>query len=133
MLECSLVTQNGGGFALFGLFEVVSGPFRAVPTRSITRSFHFFRNNDFTECLTCQFSKKVLLFRFYYKMRQANWAALIYYKVGQVLRTTKCDKWYYKEGKVLQSVVKGRQVLQIRATFVTKWGIYYKVGQYNIY
>ena len=51
----------------------------------------------------------------YYKLGQTcvtNWAALFYYKLGQTL---------------LQ--IGPASLLQIRASIVTNWGSYYKLGQ----
>ena len=43
----------------------------------------------------------------------------MYYKGEQIFCTTKCGKWYYKVGKVLQSV----------AISAKKGGRYYKAGK----
>ena len=51
----------------------------------------------------------------YYKLGQAcvtNWASLFYYKLGQML---------------LQ--IGAASLFQIRASVVTNWGSYYKLGQ----
>ena len=45
-----------------------------------------------------------------------------YQKSGQLWCITKQSNWHYKVG----------QVLECEAVFATKWGNYYKVGQYSI-
>ena len=66
-----------------------------------------------------KFTKTDLLFRFHYKVAEAQWDSfgVLQSRVGFCI--TKRGKWYYKVGHILQS----------RTIFTTKWGRYCKVSQ----
>ena len=52
----------------------------------------------------------------------------MYYKLGQACVTNWGSFFYYKLGQALLKIG-AASLLQIRASFVTNWGNYYKSGQ----
>ena len=92
----SLDARKRGGFDLFRLFGVVSGPFYVVPGYSGSFKpvlvcyglFRLLQTTTSLNVLSCRFTKNQLHVRFCYKVGQAllqNGAPLMYYKVRQVL------------------------------------------------
>ena len=52
----------------------------------------------------------------------------MYYKLGQACITIGAALFYYKLGQTLLQIG-AASLLQIRASVVTNWGSYYKLGQ----
>ena len=88
-----------GGYGLFWLVTACFGCFN-------------FTNCDFTECFNLQIYEK----RTSSSILLESWAALLYYKLRQVVSQKGAAVFYYKVGQVLQSKEN-----------ITKWDRYYKV------
>ena len=123
-----MVPQKEGGFSLFRLFGVVSSLFQPViACHGLFRFVSHFTSNDVAKCFDLQIFYKSTSCRFYYKGRASviiNWDSLdILQSRASVI--TKWDSFlYYKVGQV---VLQSRAGLPSRATFVIKWGSYYKM------